>query len=227
MRKPRKSDVIIGQEFGKLTVKGLLEYSVDHQGPKPLLILCQCICGNVVTVRQAHLKTGGTRSCGCLKSESAIKRVWGDLDRLESSYKSEYQAFKGMFNRCYSEKDDSFEHYGARGIIVEDIWQGSDGFKEFMSALGPKPKGFLLDRIDPNKNYCPENCRWVDLITSQFNKTKQVNNASGRTGINWDQVRCKWKVYIARKHLGYYESFEEACRIRESAELELYGQTKE
>lgn len=80
----------------------------------------------------------------------------------------EYQSWICMKRRCYDPKCSSYKYYGGRGIKVCDEWNNS--FLSFFKDLGYKPsKNHSLDRIDNNKDYMPENCKWST-------KSEQVNN---------------------------------------------------
>lgn len=92
-----------------------------------------------------------------------------------------YGVYRDMYNRCCNEKDISYSFYGERGISICDDWIGEDGFLVFRKWAyengyneNAKRGECTLDRIDPNGNYCPENCRWVDSITQQNNKRNNI-----------------------------------------------------
>lgn len=73
-----------------------------------------------------------------------------------------------MLHRC---EDKSNKHYGARGISVSPRWSNCvDGFENFTRDMGKRPNGHTLDRIDPNGNYEPGNCRWATGIEQYLNK---------------------------------------------------------
>lgn len=75
-----------------------------------------------------------------------------------------------MFDRCENPNNQMFSVYGGRGISVCQEWRDFQKFVEWSDSVGGRPKGYSLDRIDPNGNYCPENCRWADDETQQNNK---------------------------------------------------------
>lgn len=85
----------------------------------------------------------------------------------------EYQAWVGMKSRCYNENMESYPNYGGRGITVCKRWKFS--FENFIKDMGKRPsKNHSLDRINPNKNYTPLNCRWATNAVQQRNKTSHT-----------------------------------------------------
>ena len=77
-----------------------------------------------------------------------------------------------MIQRCHVETDISYKNYGARGIIVSDTWKTSySGFESYvLGALGDRPEGYTLDRIDNSKGYQPGNLQWASRSDQNKNR---------------------------------------------------------
>ena len=166
---------LVGQKFGRLTV--IRRLKPEEVETVQYNWLCQCECGNFVKASANKLKTGHTRSCGCLKNEFSI----GDATRTHGMRGTRlYNIYASMKQRCYDKSRDNYRYYGAKGVTVCDEWLGENGFENFyawaMSASFDPTKPWTemsLDRIDPYGNYCPENCRWTDSHTQAINKRKK------------------------------------------------------
>jgi hypothetical protein len=128
--------------------------------------LCQCECGNTVVVNGNALRRGNTRSCGCLqKDEASLRRRTHGMKGTPT-----YRSWVAMKNRCTNPRQDNYGRYGARGIAVCDRWLGEGGFDAFLYDMGERPEGTTLDRIDPDGNYEPANCRWATAEEQERNK---------------------------------------------------------
>lgn len=155
---------IIGKRFGRLTV-----IELSHIDGYTRMFRCQCDCGKTIIVAKNNLTTGKQVSCGCLKAQ----RI-GDMNRLPEGYLRLGKIFHTMKYRCYDPKSNRYSRYGGRGIKICDEWLNDvDAFRSWAISNGYRD-GLSIDRIDNDKGYCPENCRWVDRSEQLSNYSKNV-----------------------------------------------------
>lgn len=151
---------ITNLKFGKLTVIGRDSSNSKSGNAK---WICRCDCGNVVSVVGSKLRNSHTTSCGCnRKSEKAGGH---SKERL-------YITWYGMHRRCYNQNHDRYRWYGAKGILVCSEWHSFSTFREWALINGYTDE-LTIDRINSSGNYCPENCRWVDM---KFQANNRSNN---------------------------------------------------
>lgn len=218
----------IGQRFTRLLVVDVADPYISPKGVKSNRWKCLCDCGNFIDLRSCALTTQNNRSCGCLLDES---RKRGNPIHGCKGHPL-WEIYYAMVRRCSNEKDSNFPQYGGRGISVCDEWiqPAPVGFEKFIEDMGERPDNSNLDRIDPDKGYSKDNCRWVDKALSSFNTRKKVSNTSGRTGVNWIKRLSKWRAVISLEgksvHLGVFVNFEDAVKAREEAELLYFGELK-
>lgn len=82
-----------------------------------------------------------------------------------------YRCWASMKNRCYNHNDkENYGWYGSRGIKVCERWIGENGFWNFVDDMGPRPKGYSIDRIDVNGDYEPSNCKWSSPKEQAYNR---------------------------------------------------------
>lgn len=197
---------LTGQKFGKLTVIGFEEVRGKHACWK-----CKCSCGKISFVTTGNLRSGHTKSCGCAFYETKNKTHGFSKTRL-------YGVWLNIKNRCYLQTKNDYERYGGRGIDMCQEWKndfvsfrkwayknGYDENADFMECT--------LDRIDFNKGYYPDNCRWVNNKEQQNNKRNNVNitykNETKTLSMWAEELNIPYKTLYARICI-YHWSVEEA-----------------
>jgi len=160
---------LTGKKFERLTVIERVGRSKDYQA----VWLCICDCGTEKRVRSRDLKKGNTKSCGCLRLENFIKRSITHGHRKERLY----GVWSKIKERCYNPNNKSYKRYGGRGIKMCEQWKMDYlAFREWALSNGyDKDAPFgecTIDRIDNDKGYSPDNCRWVDMLTQRKNQTR-------------------------------------------------------
>jgi len=155
------------KRFGRLVVQQLR--SKDKNYNKRWV--CLCDCGNTTVVLGDKLRSGNTQSCGCYRVEFRETLVRTADEERRMYTKKSYQA---MMGRCYNETYPSYIRYGGRGVSVCNRWRygedGKTGWLCFFEDMGPKPTGHSIDRIDNEKNYTPDNCRWATIQQQAQNR---------------------------------------------------------
>ncbi len=178
---------LTGQTFHSLRVVGL---SSKRSGNSRCW-RCICVCGAETAVPGYDLKSGNSKSCGCLRS-----RLLADRKRTHGmSGSPEYNAWANMIARCYNPKTVTYPHYGGRGITICQPWRES--FAAFLADMGKRPgPGYSIERKKNGEGYNPQNCCWATRVTqannsrknrfiTHDNRTLTVAQWSAETGISY------------------------------------------
>lgn len=166
---------ITGMCFGRLTALSCV--GRGHNGEA--LWECACSCGNTAIVYGSALRAGKTLSCGCLQRENGRKQinhmrsVCATPAKTHGESKSRmYKIWAGMIQRCSNPNRDAFKYYGGRGIKVCKRWLDFNNFYSDMAQT--YFEGASIDRIDNNKDYASDNCRWVPKRSQFSNRRNKV-----------------------------------------------------
>lgn len=165
----KQKDLSINQQFERLTVISLpFKYISKNECRYYISYLCRCECGNVLIISKSNLIHGKTKSCGCLHQDTVT---------THGNHRTKlYGVWGSMLQRCNNPKNVHYHFYGGRGISVCDSWAKFDSFLTWAKKTHYKP-GLQIDRIDNNKGYSEDNCRWI---------TSGVNNSNKRNNLNYE-----------------------------------------
>jgi len=202
-----------GLRYGRLQVLS----DAGTNASKKRLWKCRCDCGAAVVVTAGSLVTGNTRSCGCYHREVITKHGgW---------QKSSYNTWRAMLRRCTVPEDKDFPRYGARGITVCAEWWD---YGRFVADMGEPAEDQTLDRIDGEKGYYKENCRWASGHVQAVNSRRRVSK-TGHRGVVYLLKDRRWLANITVHGKRYYSrvcaSLEEAVQARQALERQYWRPT--
>jgi hypothetical protein len=155
-----------GTKFGRL----FAEYRyIDESGRT--MYHCKCDCGNEKNVWCESLKSGKTKSCGCLRAETTSRR-----NTTHGMRKTRlYRIWLAMKNRCLNPNSNRYQYYGGKGVKICDSWVSNFLCFYNWAVKNGYRDDLTIDRIDSDKNYCPENCRWATYAEQEHNKKRYAN----------------------------------------------------
>jgi hypothetical protein len=202
----------------------------------------QCDCGKVKVTQLTSYKQEKTKSCGCLQKERTAASAKERASTAERECKGknkvskfipkanhlhpEYYVHGVMKQRCQNKNSKDYSQYGGRGISVCESWFS---FENFINDMGFRPSSkHSIDRIDPDGNYEPSNCRWTDHTTQMQNRRSWGKSGyKGVRAVTLLDGTIRYVASIKRKgissSLGTYSSAELAAIAYNNKAYELYG----
>lgn len=182
-------------------------FATENSKKKARYGIYKCgFCGTEFKTRTFAVVRGHTKSCGCYK-----KRQMSESFKTHGlGYTRLYKLWTGMKNRVFNIKNESYNNYGGRGITICDEWKNDvKSFYDWAMSNGYSEE-LSLDRIDSDKGYSPENCRWTTPTIQCRNQRMQKNNTSGFRGVSYNKNQGKFisGITINKKgiHLGYFQT---------------------
>jgi hypothetical protein len=214
------TDDIKGKHFGRLVVLNLFRRN------KRTWSVVKCDCGKIKEVLVSSLnRDKGTKSCGCLQSEIA-KLNKGGIVKHGMCGSPIYHAWSAMIQRCTNNNSPYYKNYGGRGIKVCDRWLK---FENFHDDMKDKPsKKLTLERIDNEKGYFKENCRWATMQEQSRNKRNTQIGASGLEGVYIRANKFSSNIYYQNKKytIGTFRTKELASLAYQSCKWVLKNSTE-
>lgn len=216
-----KINDITGQRYGRLVVKEKVDIVNNRSMWK-----CLCDCGNEKIVRSHDLQRGSVKSCGCLRKEAQLK---SSLTHGLSKTRI-HKEWRGILHRCKNPTASHYENYGGRGIGVCEDWKNDFiSFYTWSMQNGYDDK-LTLDRIDNDKGYSPDNCRWVTHMENCHNRGARKDSETGVAGVTIRTMKSGkvwYRVHITKNYnriyIGKYDTLEEAITERKKAEETYWG----
>lgn len=194
---------LTNQKFGRLIV--LEKAHNDKWGN--LQWLCRCECGSEKIILGSSLRSGDTKSCGCLKRKHGQTKT------------KTYKIWHYMIQRCTNPKNKSYKDYGGRGITVCKRWRN---FVNFLKDMGIPKSGLTLDRTDNNKGYCKSNCRWA--TRKQQNRNSRHNHLETYNGKT--QCLSVWAEEYEINHNTLYARLRRGWSIKRALTTQVDKRTK-
>ncbi len=197
---------LVGKRFGRLVVIERLPNAKGGRWWK-----CRCDCGNEIKSTTGYLRGGNTHSCGCSQRDAA-RRVCIDRSTHQMTGRRIYNIWRGMKARCSNPKNIVWPIYGGRGVRVCDEWLEFWPFWNWAIVNGYQ-RHLTIDRIDPNGNYEPSNCRWANYFQQARNRrssytpltinevTMSVAEWSAKTGVGRSTIRYRMSRGITGESL--------------------------
>lgn len=185
-----------GERFNLLTINK----EVDRNNHGKRMVEVSCDCGNVFVAIFSSVKHGRTMSCGCFRKKLLSER----MTKHGSSKTRGYVCWRNMVKRCTSPNERDKNTYGPGKIGMDEKWNDFDCFINDMGEPGPKMQ---IDRIDNNKGYSKDNCRWVTPKENARNRSTNrliEYNGETKTMAEWaDVYGMKYCTLVSRFRKGF------------------------
>lgn len=178
----------------------------------------RCFCGKEFITEIGQVTSKKTKSCGCYR----LFLRHTQCNTHGKTHTRLFSVWRGIKQRCNNLNDSSYQYYGGRGITVCEEWKNDfEKFYNWSLANGYTDE-LTIDRINPDGNYEPDNCRWVNFFIQNINKRPQKNK-TGYPGVRKkknDHFDATIRTRKGRVSLGTFLTKEEAFSAYEKARKE-------
>jgi hypothetical protein len=131
------------------------------------------------------------------------------------AHKATYRAWAHMKERCDNPHDSRSHRYKDRGISYTPEWRY---YGNFLLDMGEKPEGLTLERIDNDKGYSKDNCKWGTWEEQRKNKSPYCTSKIGVSGVHYCKTQKVWVARASlngnRRQLYKGTSYSKACEAR-------------
>jgi len=206
----KRIDITPGTKFNKLTYL----HDVPSKVPTTRLAYFRCECGNEKIMTLGNVRSGRSATCGCEQFKD--QTIHGQAKASKAT--TLYHRWENMRYRCNNSNTKYYHQYGGRGITICSEWNDFAVFAEWATNNGFK-ESLTLDRIDNNKGYSPDNCRWVDMTVQMANRRKSPNTLHSYIGVQqlpYGRWRAGLCINGKQIYVGIYDTEIEAVMARDA-----------
>lgn len=137
--------------------------------------LCTCKCGMDAIVDSNHLIGGKSKQCKTCHNKQAVLKRPLKHGGCKIKNSGAYISWISMKTRCLNANSGHWKNYGERGINICPTWEND--FLQFYLDMGERPKGHTLERIDNQREYSKQNCKWATPKEQSQNKRNNIKLA--------------------------------------------------
>lgn len=244
IKRNKKFEDLTGKTFGRLTILELDEKRNIKELNRKLngeikqnntYYICKCACGNIKSVPKSNLKSGKTLSCGCYQKEQ--------MSKVALKYFKKYNKYdlSGEYGICYLADTNKKVYFDIEDykLIKNILWKTDEcGYARgydtktkrlvrMHKVITNTDKNIIIDHINREKlDNRKENFRYATNSENRINSKTRTDNTSGIQGVRFEGGKWRVRIFVNGKyiHLGMFDNFDEAVKIRLEAEKKYYGE---